>query len=90
MGRKFIKVDPELAKVIGVEQAYFYAFLQNLVPIWHKDQDGYMRIWTQYLADELGWGHMRISRIRGELVNLRLIDYQQGKNQNEAPKYKVL
>lgn len=90
MGKKFIKVDSELAKEIGVEQAYFYGFLQNLSPIWKKDKQGYMKIWTQYFADELGWGHMRISRIRGELVKLRLISYERGKNQNDAPKYKVL
>lgn len=91
MGKKaFLKVDIELVRKYGEQEAILYAFLENLSRVWQKDKNGYMAIWTQYIAEQLGWNRMKITRVRDRLVQANLIKVQCGKNQNHKTKYKML
>lgn len=91
MGKKaFLKVDIELVRNLGEQEAILYAFLENLSHAWEKDKNGYMAIWTKYITEQLGWSKPKFMRTRDRLANMRLIKIQSGKNQNAKTKYKVL
>lgn len=91
MGKKaFLKVDIDLVRLYGEQEAILYAFLINLSHVWQKDKNGYMAIWTQYITEQLGWNRMKITRVRDRLVKANLINVQCGKNQNAKTKYKLL
>ncbi len=87
--RQFYKVDTELLPVIGTDAAVLLAILENAAKVWKKDQNGYFAIFTKYLMSKTGWWQGRIVRARTKLVELELIDFVQGKNQNSPGKYKI-
>ena len=86
----FYKIDAELLPVIGTDEAVLLAILENAAKVWKKDQNGYFEIFTKYLMEKTGWWQGRTVRVRNRLVELELIDFIQGKNQNAPGKYKIL
>lgn len=91
MGKKaFLKVDIDLVRDLGEQEAILYAFLENLSHAWKKDKNGYMAIWTKYIIERLGWSKPKFMRVRDKLSNAHLIEVQNGKNQNIETKYKLL
>lgn len=87
--RSFYKVDMELVPLIGSDEALLLAVLENAAKVWKKDQNGYFAIFTKYLMEKTGWWQGRLVRTRARLVELELIDFIQGKNQNVPGKYKI-
>lgn len=91
MGKKaFLKVDIDLVRDLGEQEAILYAFLENFSHVWKKDKNGYMAIWTKYIIEQLGWSKPKFTRVRDKLSNAHLIKVQNGKNQNDKTKYKLL
>lgn len=87
--RSFCKLDLELLPIIGSDEAVLLAILENAAKVWKKDQNGYFAIFATYLMERTGWGQRRVLRTRARLVELDLIDYTPGKNQNVPGKYKI-
>lgn len=87
--RSFYKVDAELLPLIGSDEVLLLAILENAAKVWKKDQSGYFSIFTTYLAQKTGWGKVRVIKARTRLVELNLLDFTPGKNQNSPGKYKI-
>lgn len=91
VGKKaFLKVDIELVRELGEQEAILYAFLENLARAWEKDKNDYMAVWTKYIVEQLGWSKPKFVRVRDNLSKTKLIKVQKGKNQNTKTKYKLL
>lgn len=91
MGKnQFVKLDLRLVQEIGLDAAFLHAVLKNASQVWTKDDDGYFTIWTKYLMQQTGWWQGKIIKERNRLIELGLIDFKQGKNQNSKNKYKLL
>nr|DAK63470.1 MAG TPA: hypothetical protein [Caudoviricetes sp.] len=91
MGKnQFVQLDLELVQKIGLDAAFLYAVLENASRVWEKDERGYFAIWTKYLIKQTGWWQGKIIKERNKLIEVKLIQFQQGKNQNSKNKYKLL
>ena len=86
----FYKIDAELLPLIGTDEALLLAILHSASKMRKKDDKGYFTIFTKYLMEKTGWWQGRTARVRNRLVELELIDFVQGKNQNVPGKYKIL
>lgn len=87
--RSFYKVDAELLPLIGSDEVLLLAILENAAKVWKKDKNGYFAIFMKYLMERTGWWQKKVIRVRTRLVELNLIDYTPGKNQNVPGKYKI-
>lgn len=87
---QFVKLDLRLVQEIGLDAAFLYAVLKNASQVWTKDDDGYFTIWTKYLAKQTGWSKNKVIWTRDKLIELKLLKFSQGKNQNSKNKYKLL
>lgn len=86
----FYKVRVEMVERFGYDIAFLYAVLENASKAWKKDKDGYFTVWLKYLTDKTGWSKPRIIRVRKQLMDLGLLKFVAGKNQNIGGKYKLL
>lgn len=86
----FYKVRVGMVERFGSDIAFLYAVLENASKVWEKDKDGYFTVWIKYLTDRTGWSKPRIIRVRKQLIDLGLLKFVAGKNQNIGGKYKLM
>ena len=86
----FYKVRVEMVERFGTDTAFLYAVLENTSRVWGKDKNGYFTVWLKYLAEKTRWSKPKIIRERKRLMDLGLLKFIAGKNQNRGGKYKLL
>ena len=86
----FYKVRVEMVERFGADTAFLYAVLENASKVWEKDKNGYFTVWLKYLAERTRWSKPKIIRERKRLMDLGLLKFVAGKNQNIGGKYKLL
>lgn len=86
----FYKVKKSMVDRFDIEAAFLYAVLEDASRIRKKDKNGYFSLWLKYLIERTGWSKPKVLRERARLVELGLLDFIPGKNQNISGKYKML
>ena len=88
--RPFFVVYQDEALELGTDAALLLAELRYLSRTLRKDDYGYFRAESAHLREMLGFGKDKLQRTRKKLIDTGRIDYIQGQNQNQKPRYKML
>ena len=88
--KTFLKVSMRLVRELGSDEAILYAFLQNCSKVWKKDADGYFTVFSSYIMKETGLGHTKFYKTRDRIIEVGLLRFKQGVNQNIKNKYKLV
>ncbi len=83
----FLKVNIALVRKLGADAAILHAFLLFTSRYRNKDVEGYCTIETEYIRDHLGWSKRKIIRTREKIMEVGLLRFKQGVNQNIKNKY---
>lgn len=86
---KFLKVDLDIARKYGTDVAFFYAYLKFVGKRIRKDDHGYFCFDAKYALRVLPYGVTKFKKVRRQSVEVNLIDYIPGNNQNIKPRYRI-
>ena len=86
---KFLKVDLDIMRKHGADVALFYAYLKFVGKRIRKDDHGYFCFESKYALKVLPFGVTKFKKIRRQTVEVNLIDYIPGNNQNIKPRYRL-
>ena len=89
MELKFLKVEFEHIVRYGTDVAVFVAYLKFVERNRPKDDYGYFCFDAKYSSKGLLWDRNKLHYVRRKAVQLDLIDYIGGMNQNAKPRYKL-
>ena len=86
---KFLKVDVEMVRKYGVDIALYYAYLKFVSRRIRKDDHGYFCFDAKYALRVLPFGLTKFKKIRKQAIEVNLVDYIPGNNQNIKPRYRI-
>lgn len=86
---KFLKVDMEIIRKYGADIALFHAYLRFVGKRLRKDEHGYFCFEAKYALKVLPYGKTKFKELRKRAIEVKLIDYIPGNNQNIKPRYRL-
>ncbi|MBQ9018251.1 hypothetical protein IJ117_00610 [Candidatus Saccharibacteria bacterium] len=87
---RYLKLDMNLARELGLDCAALFACLKFLAKRQKLDDHGFFQVDRAFLQPNLGLSRNRLLRARKELENKGLIQVIDGLNQNQKPRYKIV
>lgn len=87
---KYLKLDMNLAREIGLDCAILYACLRFLARKQKLDDYGFFQVDRAFLQINLGLSRNRLLRARKDLEERGFIQVIQGLNQNQKSRYKIV
>lgn len=87
---QYLKLDMNLAREKGLDCAMLFACLKLLARKQRMDDYGFFQVDRAFLEPNLGMSRDRLLRARKNLEESGMIQFIEGRNQNQRPRYKIV